>query len=131
MIVPLIDISALVDTIHVTINQKDQVLVVYFHHRCTMVHISSYAGLSTSTLPAAHLMHACLSLLPEASTHFPRILTILSWPILSSPLKSLSIFWNGFASMGKTHLPIINYPHHKCHKVLMTQDVNIYSQCLF
>ena len=70
MIFLSINLSALVNTTHVTIKQKDWVLVVYFHHRYTMMHISSYAGLPTYTLPAAHLMHSCSPLLLEASTHF-------------------------------------------------------------
>ena len=63
MIVPSINLSALVDATHVTINQKDQVSVMYFHHHCTVAHIFSSAGLLTSYLTAAHLMHACLPLL--------------------------------------------------------------------
>ena len=72
----LIHLSALVDTTHIKVNQKDHVFVVYFHHHCIMVHIPLYAGLTTSTLPAAHLTIASLSLLMEASTHFHRIQTI-------------------------------------------------------
>ena len=41
MIVPLIDLSALIDTTDVTIDQIDQALVMYFHHSCTMVQITS------------------------------------------------------------------------------------------
>ena len=70
MIVPSIDLSALIDTTHITIKQKDWVSVVFFHHHVTMVHIYLYAGLPTSTLPAAHLMHAHSLLMQEASTHF-------------------------------------------------------------
>ena len=51
-------------------------------------------------MPAAHLMHACLPLLQEALTHFPWIQTVLSHPILSNPLKSISILWNSFVSTG-------------------------------
>ena len=71
MIVLLIDLSALFDTIHITINKKDHVSVVYLHHHAIMANIPSYAGLQTSTLPAALLMCACSPLLPEAATHFP------------------------------------------------------------
>ena len=70
----LINLSALVNTTHITIKQKDWVLVVYFHHCCSMAGIILYAGLPTSTLPAAHLMHACSTLLPEASTHLFKML---------------------------------------------------------
>ena len=38
VIVPSINLSALVNTTHVTINEKDWVLVVYFHH-CYTMHI--------------------------------------------------------------------------------------------
>ena len=65
-------------------NRNDRVLVVYPHHHGTMVHVSLYAGLPTSSLPAAHSMHACLPLPPEVSTHFHRIKTMLSCPILSN-----------------------------------------------
>ena len=72
MIVPSINLSTLVNITHVTINWKNWVLVVYFHHDCTMVHKSWNAGLPTSTLPAAHSLHAPLPLLLKASTNFPQ-----------------------------------------------------------
>ena len=65
MIVPSINLSALVDTNQVTSKQKDQVLVMYFHHCGTMMHVSLYAWLPTFTLPAAHLMHTCSPFLPK------------------------------------------------------------------
>ena len=37
MIVLFIDLSASVETTHVTINQKDQVFVAYFQHHGTMM----------------------------------------------------------------------------------------------
>ena len=73
MFVPLIDLSALFDTTHATINQKDLVLVVFVQHCCTMECIPMCPGLPTSTLLGACLMHSCLPLLLEASTNFPWI----------------------------------------------------------
>ena len=58
-----------------------------------------YVGLPTSTFPADHSIHTKSPLLLKASTHFPRIQTILSQPILSSPFKKNSNSWNGFTSM--------------------------------
>ena len=68
MIVLSMDHSALVNTTHITINHKDLVLVMYFHHHCNMAYIPLYTGLPTSTLTAAHLMDASSPLLWEAST---------------------------------------------------------------
>ena len=62
MIVPSMDLSALVDMTNITIKQNDQVLVVYFHCCGTMMQISLYAGLSTFTLPAAMLTTSARSL---------------------------------------------------------------------
>ena len=67
------DLSVFVDTTHVTIKQKDHVLVVYSHHHVTMMHISLYTVLPTSTLPTTHSIHSHLPLLLEASTHVPQI----------------------------------------------------------
>ena len=109
MIVPSIDLSALVNTTLITINQKDWVLVMYPHHHCIMGCIPSYAGLPTSTLPAASKQCYLGQFFLVTSKAYP------------SPGRVLLV-WE------KTHLPIVKYPHHKCHKVLMTQDVYIYSQ---
>ena len=103
--------------------RKDWVLVTYSHHHDTDRSISSYAEIPTSTLPAAHLMHTWLPLLPEASTYFPWIY----WPILSSALISVSISWNDFTSTEKDMLtPFAKYSHYRYHKVLMTKDVYIF-----
>ena len=101
MIVLSVALSALVATIHITIKQKDQVFGhVFSPSQYHDVLFLSYIGPPTSTLPTALSMHASLSLLPEASAYFPQIETILSWTmisIFSSPLKSVSTTWNGFA----------------------------------
>ena len=71
MIVPSIEFWALVDTTHVTIKQKDQILVMYSHHHGTVMCLSFYAGCPTFTSPAAHLMHAhMLATSARSSTHF-------------------------------------------------------------
>ena len=58
-----INLSTLINTTHVTIKQKDQVLVMYFHHCSTMMSIYLYAGLLTSILLAAYLKHTYLPLI--------------------------------------------------------------------
>ena len=72
MIIPLFNLSLLIETTHITINKKDW---VFGHLSSTPWYCDasflSYIGPQTFTLQAALFMHACLPLLPEASTHFP------------------------------------------------------------
>ena len=90
MIAPsLIDLRALVKSSHVTINQKDHILVVHFHHLGTMTLFTIICRTSNIYFASCPSMHACTSLLPEALTHFPWIQTMLSWQNLSSTLKNI------------------------------------------
>ena len=74
IIVPLIDLSSIVESTHTTINQTDCVFghVLSPPWYCE-ASFPSYAELLTSSSSALQLIHACLPLLLEASTHFPRI----------------------------------------------------------
>ena len=88
--VPLsVNLSTLVKSSHIKINQKDCVLVMYFHPYGTMTCSTIIHRNSNNYFARCPLAHACLPLLPKASTQFPRIQTALSWPNLSSPLKSI------------------------------------------
>ena len=79
MTVPLIDLSTLVDNTHVTINLKDH---AFGHAHSPLLYLDAsfifYAGLPTSTLPAALSLHARFPLLLEASAHFPWIKSMLT-----------------------------------------------------
>ena len=110
MIVPsLINVRALVKSSHATINQKGCILVMHFQNWGTMMHFTIVHRTSNSC-PS---IHACLPLLPEASTHFPWIQTMLSWPNLSSLLKYVFM---------QTMLI--------CHEtVLLAQEKNLLAHC--
>ena len=88
MIIPLsIYLRALVESCCTKIIQKISYLVTHFHHLGTMMHFTIVSRTSNIYFASCSSMHAHLPLLPEVSTHFPRIQAMLSQPKLSSPLK--------------------------------------------
>ena len=98
---------------HVTIKQKKIGFQSYSLTTVVPWHINLlYIGLPITTLQAANLTHACLPLLWEALTHFPRSQTILLQPILSIEAST------GFLSSGCFILALKNLEMHSMDVVM-------------
>ena len=108
-----INLKDLVKFSHAVINQKDCNLIMYFHHLGTVMHSSTVCKTSNIYFVSCCPMHACTPLFMKASTHFPWIQTMLSWPNLYSPLKI--VFMNTTLFSNKT--------------VLLAQKKNLLTHC--
>ena len=114
MIVPSIKLSSLNESTHITLNQKDHVF-------CNVLSSPWYCDAScrTSNICFASFpsRHTCSPLLPEASTHFPWIQTMLSWPTLSRSISKCLMWWHFTYSWWNIFKMHDNSIHFRCFRL--------------
>ena len=128
VIVPLIDLSTLVESSHITINEDDvfgHVLSPPWYHGMSF---PLYVGLLTSALPAVlqcmHAHHFCQK--PQLTC--PRYKQFYLSQIFLVPSKTYPSLGMILLVENKTYSPIVRFTHHRFHTIVLTQDVYIYVQ---